>query len=141
MILDILRRDIHLESSAIIDIIHSGDSLAVKSDVKLPVQGTCERCDYISSQKLCKACILLEGLNRGLPRLGVGKTMARNMQDRIRKLQIWYGVAEEQPNKEGEKGCSCCSIDDGGCGTTVTAEATEHVEHIISLRKEVELDF
>ena len=47
---------------------------------------------------------------------------------------------EQQLNKEEEKGCSCCSTDDGGCGTTVTAEATEHVEHI-SLRKEVELDF
>ena len=130
-----------IRSSAIIDIIHSGDSLAVKSDIKLPVQGTCERCGYISSQKLCKACILLEGLNRGLPRLGVGKTTARNMQDQIRKLQIRYGVAEEQLNKEGEKGCSCCSTDGGGCGTTVTTKATEHVEHIISLRKEVELNF
>ncbi|XP_062591477.1 cytoplasmic tRNA 2-thiolation protein 1-like [Saccostrea cucullata] len=59
---------------AIIDIIHSGESLSVKKAVKLPVQGTCERCGYISSNPLCKACILLEGLNRGLPRLGIGKS-------------------------------------------------------------------
>jgi cytoplasmic tRNA 2-thiolation protein 1 len=26
--------------------------------------GKCERCGYISSQKVCKACILLEGLNK-----------------------------------------------------------------------------
>ncbi|ORZ38219.1 hypothetical protein BCR44DRAFT_59963 [Catenaria anguillulae PL171] len=36
--------------------------------------GECERCGYMSSQKVCKACVLLEGLNRGLPTLGIGKT-------------------------------------------------------------------
>ena len=51
--------------------IHSGDSLEVKSGVKLPVRGTYSHCGYISSQELCKACILLEGLNRGLPKLGI----------------------------------------------------------------------
>uniref|UniRef100_A0A453PNA2 Cytoplasmic tRNA 2-thiolation protein 1 C-terminal domain-containing protein n=1 Tax=Aegilops tauschii subsp. strangulata TaxID=200361 RepID=A0A453PNA2_AEGTS len=40
----------------------------------MPEQGTCERCGYISSQKLCKACVLLDGLNRGLPKLGIGRT-------------------------------------------------------------------
>lgn len=28
----------------------------------------CERCGYISSQKICKACMLLEGLNKNRPR-------------------------------------------------------------------------
>ena len=59
--------------SSIIDIIHSGESLAIKSDTKMPVQGTCERCGYISSQSVCKACLMLEGLNQGLPKLGIGK--------------------------------------------------------------------
>ncbi|XP_061192110.1 uncharacterized protein LOC133200305 [Saccostrea echinata] len=63
-----------IRPSAIIDIVHSGESLSVKKAVNLPVQGTCERCGYISSNPLCKACILLEGLNRGLPRLGIGKS-------------------------------------------------------------------
>ena len=40
----------------------------------MPTQQRCERCGYISSNKLCKACILLEGLNKGLPKLGIGKT-------------------------------------------------------------------
>lgn len=62
-----------IRPSTIIDIIHSGENLSVKEDVKMPVQGTCARCGYISSQKLCKACVLLEGLNRGLPKLGIGK--------------------------------------------------------------------
>ncbi|XP_043924263.1 cytoplasmic tRNA 2-thiolation protein 1 isoform X1 [Protopterus annectens] len=62
-----------IRSSAIIDVIHSGENLSVKEDIKMPVQGSCTRCGYISSQKLCKACVLLEGLNRGLPKLGIGK--------------------------------------------------------------------
>ena len=33
--------------------------------------GTCSQCNYISSQEICKACVLLDGLNRGLPRLAV----------------------------------------------------------------------
>ena len=59
--------------SAIMDVIHSGENLSVRDDVKMPVQGICGRCGYISSQALCKSCVLLEGLNRGLPRLGIGK--------------------------------------------------------------------
>ena len=35
--------------------------------------GTCVRCGYISSQKYCKACVLLEGLNKGLPRIAIGR--------------------------------------------------------------------
>ncbi|KAG7281808.1 hypothetical protein CRUP_037089 [Coryphaenoides rupestris] len=59
--------------SAIMAVLHSGENLSIKESVKMPVQGTCGRCGYISSQALCKACVLLEGLNRGLPKLGIGK--------------------------------------------------------------------
>ncbi|EXJ64743.1 hypothetical protein A1O7_01081 [Cladophialophora yegresii CBS 114405] len=31
------------------------------------VMGQCERCGYMSSQKICKACTLLEGLNKSRP--------------------------------------------------------------------------
>lgn len=82
--------------SAIMDVIHSGENLSVRDDVRMPVQGTCGRCGYISSQTLCKACVLLEGLNRGLPRLGIGKHQRLHhklllqqplSQDEHRKLQ------------------------------------------------------
>lgn len=63
-----------IRSTSIIDIIHSGESLCIKKDTKMPVQGNCERCGYISSQPLCKACVLLEGLDKGIPNLGIGKT-------------------------------------------------------------------
>ena len=32
------------------------------------VSATCTRCGYISSNELCKACVMLEGLNKGRPR-------------------------------------------------------------------------
>ena len=64
-----------LRPAAILDIITSGEAMAdaVRADVKMPMQRLCERCSYISSQPLCKACLLLEGLNRGLPRLGISR--------------------------------------------------------------------
>lgn len=56
--------------------------MAVKEAVSLPVQGICTRCNFVSSQAICKACVLLEGLNKGLPRLGVGKSSkAKKMLD------------------------------------------------------------
>uniref|UniRef100_A0A0E0FP63 tRNA(Ile)-lysidine/2-thiocytidine synthase N-terminal domain-containing protein n=1 Tax=Oryza nivara TaxID=4536 RepID=A0A0E0FP63_ORYNI len=45
---------------AILDIIKSGS----------PQQQGCQSKEH----KLCKACVLLDGLNRGLPKLGVGRT-------------------------------------------------------------------
>ena len=71
--------------SAIIDIIHSGEAFEVREDVKATqkpqrkaeccVTGsreadsfseTCKRCGYMSSNELCKACTLLEGLEWGM---------------------------------------------------------------------------
>lgn len=57
----------------LLDIIHSGEAFEIKTDIKMPTQKTCERCGYMSSNDVCKACVLLEGLNRGLPQLGIGK--------------------------------------------------------------------
>lgn len=67
-----------IRPTAIMDIIHSGESLSVREGVPLPERGTCSRCGFVSSQKLCKACVLLDGLNRGLPRLGISKTSKVN---------------------------------------------------------------
>ena len=51
-----------------------------KAPRKLPKQqmGNCTRCGYLSSQSICKACMLLEGLNKSRP-----------------KMQIEVGVEEE----------------------------------------------
>ncbi|XP_057773648.1 cytoplasmic tRNA 2-thiolation protein 1-like [Salvia miltiorrhiza] len=59
---------------AILDIIKSGEDFRIATYTKMPEQGNCERCGYISSQKWCKACVLLDGLNRGLPKQGITRT-------------------------------------------------------------------
>lgn len=63
-----------IRPSSILDIIHSGETLQVKEGIKLPERRNCSRCGFVSSQEICKACIMLEGLNRGLPKLGIGKS-------------------------------------------------------------------
>lgn len=78
--------------SAIIDIIHSGEAFEVSEEVKatqklqrwwpplnntrafinfLSYPETCKRCGYMSSNELCKACTLLEGLERGMASSGI----------------------------------------------------------------------
>lgn len=44
------------------------------------VLGTCERCNYISSNRICKACVLLEGLNRSRPRIALDATATATAQ-------------------------------------------------------------
>ncbi|XP_062995800.1 cytoplasmic tRNA 2-thiolation protein 1 [Elgaria multicarinata webbii] len=81
--------------SAVADLVHSGERLAVREDVRMPTQGTCRQCGYLSSQPLCKACVLLEGLNRGLPRLAIGKP------GRLQKALL-DGEKPETSLREGE---------------------------------------
>ncbi|KAI0178624.1 adenine nucleotide alpha hydrolases-like protein [Hypoxylon sp. FL1284] len=47
-------------------------ALAVNLPIR-PIQklGTCEKCGYMSSQKLCQACMLLEGLNKNRPEIAL----------------------------------------------------------------------
>ncbi|XP_037949397.1 cytoplasmic tRNA 2-thiolation protein 1-like [Teleopsis dalmanni] len=62
-----------VDPEAILNIIHSGEQMRFNDFVKQPTRGKCDRCGFLSSQQPCKACTLLEGLNRGLPKLGIGK--------------------------------------------------------------------
>ncbi|CAI9739505.1 Hypothetical predicted protein [Octopus vulgaris] len=96
-----------IRPSSIIDIIHSGESLAIKKQIKLPVQRTCSRCHFMSSQPVCKACVLLEGLNKGVPRLGIGKTHKerRKMEEKLSALKV---------ETAGDNGC--CQTSDSCCG-------------------------
>lgn len=106
-----------IQSSSIIDIIHSGESLAVKKKVKLPVQGTCTRCHYVSSQSVCKACVLLEGLNKGIPRLGIGKQHKerRKMEEKLAAVKLVSANKEEEEDEESRcqserDGCACQKV-------------------------------
>ncbi|KAG5673538.1 hypothetical protein PVAND_003578 [Polypedilum vanderplanki] len=62
-----------IRPSVIMDIIHSGEQIQFKENIKKPVLDICQTCGFVSSCQPCKACVLLEGLNRGLPKLGIGK--------------------------------------------------------------------
>ncbi|KAK6110527.1 Cytoplasmic tRNA 2-thiolation protein 1 [Brugia pahangi] len=62
-----------LQPKAILDLIRSGETISARSDVSLPALTTCERCGCMSSQKLCKACLLLHGLFTNDYSLGIKK--------------------------------------------------------------------
>jgi len=68
--------------SAIIDIIHSGEAFEVREEVKATqrLQQTCTRCGYMSSNDLCKACTLLEGLERGMANSGITDRGRKQME-------------------------------------------------------------
>ncbi|KAL6522099.1 cytosolic thiouridylase subunit Ctu1 [Orobanche minor] len=86
---------------AILDIIKSGEDFRISTSTKMPEQGNCEKCGYISSQKWCKACVLLAGLNRGLPKLGIGR--ARGF--------------DNEPSKETKESIGRMGLQSKQCGT------------------------
>ncbi|KAF3435064.1 hypothetical protein FNV43_RR22151 [Rhamnella rubrinervis] len=83
---------------AILDIIKSGEDFRISTSTKMPEQGTCERCGYISSQKWCKACVLLEGLNRGLPKLGIGRSRGLNTDRNkdVKEISVAKSIESKQ---------------------------------------------
>ena len=68
-----------IRPSSIIDIIRSGEQLHIHEEVKAPIQRmplenvssfyveNCQLCGFISSNTVCKACKMLDGLNSGIP--------------------------------------------------------------------------
>uniref|UniRef100_A0A915PUJ6 Cytoplasmic tRNA 2-thiolation protein 1 C-terminal domain-containing protein n=1 Tax=Setaria digitata TaxID=48799 RepID=A0A915PUJ6_9BILA len=63
-----------LQPRAILDLIKSGEAICARSDVSFPKLTACEKCGCMSSQKLCKACLLLQGLFMSEYHLGVRKS-------------------------------------------------------------------
>uniref|UniRef100_A0A7S3JIF8 Cytoplasmic tRNA 2-thiolation protein 1 n=1 Tax=Euplotes harpa TaxID=151035 RepID=A0A7S3JIF8_9SPIT len=59
--------------SAIVDIIHSAELMKLDADVKIPPRMNCSSCGFISSNKICKACVLLDGLNKGRPKIAMSR--------------------------------------------------------------------
>ncbi|CAE6466009.1 unnamed protein product [Rhizoctonia solani] len=71
------------------------EAFELKEEVKVvaKAQQTCLRCGYISSNDLCKACMMLEGLERGLPKLGIkdrgNKEFGGPMPENARTIPIF----------------------------------------------------
>ncbi|CBY36134.1 unnamed protein product [Oikopleura dioica] len=95
-----LRAATKIRPHVVLDIIKAGEGFEVKDGIKMPIKTRCTRCDYISSQPVCKACLLLEGLNSGRPLLGIGKTKA----GRVKK----YKTVKVQSEESCEKKDNCC---------------------------------
>uniref|UniRef100_A0A915D0J0 Cytoplasmic tRNA 2-thiolation protein 1 C-terminal domain-containing protein n=1 Tax=Ditylenchus dipsaci TaxID=166011 RepID=A0A915D0J0_9BILA len=87
-----LIKDLERERPRIVlDLIRSGESLAVRGDVVKQVLSNCERCGYISSQRYCKACLLLYGLNNENYNVGIcprkGRLSASVVMESVEKLK------------------------------------------------------
>lgn len=67
------------------------DKSRTPKQVKAQSMGKCERCGYISSQKICKACSLLEGLNKNRPKtaieVGVGMEDEESSSTLMRQME------------------------------------------------------
>lgn len=87
----------------------AGESLSVREGIQLPSQTTCSRCGHVSSQEVCKACVLLEGLNKGLPKLGTGKSS----KAKEARSQLVYDESEGEPKKGDCTNCSCSKKKEG----------------------------
>jgi cytoplasmic tRNA 2-thiolation protein 1 len=76
----------------ILDIIRSGEAFQEENSLKIQnllqsesksgqintqISGgnirNCIRCGYMSSRTVCKACVLLEGLEKGMPKMGISR--------------------------------------------------------------------
>lgn len=80
----------------------------------------CTRCGYVSSQDVCKACVLLEGLNKGLPRLGIGKS------SKVKRI-----LEENEKRNQNEccktKNSSCCAAQNKCCKEAQTKNTANNI--------------
>lgn len=59
---------------AIADLIQSGEAMSVAPEaIRTQAPRRCTRCGFLSSQEVCKACLMLQGLETGDTRLGIGR--------------------------------------------------------------------
>uniref|UniRef100_A0AC35GW87 Cytoplasmic tRNA 2-thiolation protein 1 C-terminal domain-containing protein n=2 Tax=Panagrolaimus sp. PS1159 TaxID=55785 RepID=A0AC35GW87_9BILA len=91
----------------IMEIVRSGEDVAVVKQDILPIQRRCIKCDYISSQELCQACKLLSGLNTGDTTNGISK--------QVKKNGITNELIEATENGKSNGGCG------GECACTEKA--------------------
>ncbi len=110
---------------AIVDLIHSAENFRIElgSEGNLPQPKKCERCGYICSQSVCKACQLLEGLNKGLPSLGISRpsqvktrTATKLAADQVRAQQTADEAKKGQAvvSPCGKPVCGCAARSDNG---------------------------
>ncbi|KAI6222293.1 Cytoplasmic tRNA 2-thiolation protein 1 [Aphelenchoides fujianensis] len=72
--------------AAVLDLIRAGELIRVRKDVAQQTMSTCERCGYISSQRFCKACLLLAGLQTGDTTIGISKKLSSDVVESVQRL-------------------------------------------------------
>ncbi|KAI6204849.1 Cytoplasmic tRNA 2-thiolation protein 1 [Aphelenchoides besseyi] len=73
--------------AAILDLIRAGELIRVRDDVPQQTMTTCERCGYISSQRFCKACLLLTGLETGDTTIGISKKLTASALENVQNCK------------------------------------------------------
>ncbi len=78
----------------IIDIIKSAETFQFDVvNIRKQTLTRCEKCNYISSQKICRACVFLEGLNKGTAKLSIfeseGKMTKKNKTKETSAVNDW----------------------------------------------------
>lgn len=69
-----------------------------KGAPKKQTMGQCEKCGYLSSQKMCKACVLLEGLNKNNPKVSMQATSPEeippdeSLEDKLTRSMAHMGM-------------------------------------------------
>ncbi|TIA72907.1 hypothetical protein E3P92_01916 [Wallemia ichthyophaga] len=114
-----------LRPSTIIDIIHSAENIRISEVVQdaLPKQQKCQRCGYISSNELCKACVLLQGLEKGTAKMAIGskaKHVSQEVSSDTRTIPM-FKMPDQQINCE-----ECGLVENGAAYENLNIETRSH---------------
>ena len=108
-----------IRPAAIVDLIHSGESFRSSKLIdRAPPPGKCTRCGFTSSRDVCKACLLLEGLETGDYSIGVRRPRGNKKKNEVK----------EETKQEKVEACSGCCEKDCACGAGQIASAVRDLE-------------
>jgi len=121
-----------IRPSSILDIIHSAQTFRFKADNKQPTIGVCTRCGFMSSNTICKACVMLEGLNKGLPRIALSKEKNQRqfLQNNSNNNNAIRGCGGNNKctNNCNNNNCTgnTCTCNNGNCGDNQTKDSNNN---------------
>merc|ERR1711916_21953 len=86
----VLLKDLEaLRPATIADTIYSGERFPIDAGAVEPANKPrgCEKCGYITSQNLCRACVLLDSLNRGRARVALRTTVGSEPAPKVTRAE------------------------------------------------------
>ena len=117
---------------AIVDLIHSAENFRIElgSEGNLPQPKKCERCGYICSQSVCKACQLLEGLNKGLPSMGISRLRQVKSRTATKLAAEKLRAAAATDVEQDETSVRTCEKSGCACAKSHTVPAAQDIETV-----------